>query len=58
MVEPRHTYTVTVFNLPEPEMRDNRIRKQITIPGELHLRILYMNMNYTSLLYTQGNRLY
>uniref|UniRef100_A0A671VCB6 SEFIR domain-containing protein n=1 Tax=Sparus aurata TaxID=8175 RepID=A0A671VCB6_SPAAU len=33
VVEPRHTYTVTVFNLPEPEMRDNRIRKQITIPG-------------------------
>lgn len=58
MVEPRHTYTVTVFNLPEPEMRDNRIRKQITIPGELHFRILYMNMNYISLLYTQGDRLY
>ncbi|XP_036962122.1 pseudouridine-metabolizing bifunctional protein C1861.05 [Acanthopagrus latus] len=33
VVEPRHTYNVTVFNFPEPEMRDTRIRKQITIPG-------------------------
>ncbi|KAI3371151.1 hypothetical protein L3Q82_023783 [Scortum barcoo] len=31
-VVPGHTYTVTVFNLPEPETRHYRIRKQITIP--------------------------
>lgn len=37
MVEPGHSYMVTVFNLPEPEIeRDQvRIRKQIIIPGEL-----------------------
>ncbi|XP_044211377.1 interleukin-17 receptor A isoform X1 [Thunnus albacares] len=35
VVEPRHSYMVTVFNLPEPEIeRDQvRIRKQIIIPG-------------------------
>ncbi|XP_037624333.1 interleukin-17 receptor A [Sebastes umbrosus] len=35
VVEPGHTYTVSVFNLPEPEIggKDYRITKQITIPG-------------------------
>lgn len=35
MVEPGRTYMVSVFNLPEPDIGDYRIRKQITIPGEL-----------------------
>ena len=39
VVEPRHTYNVTVFNFPEPEMRDTRIRKQITIPGEYYFSV-------------------
>ncbi|KAM9753285.1 interleukin-17 receptor A isoform 2-T2 [Menidia menidia] len=32
-VEPRHNYTVTVFNLPEPHIGNYRIKKQIVIPG-------------------------
>lgn len=34
-VEPGHTYIVSVFNLPEPEIGDYRVRTQIAIPGEL-----------------------
>ncbi|XP_020515011.2 interleukin-17 receptor A [Labrus bergylta] len=33
VVEPGRTYTVSVFNLPEPEIGDYRIEKQIAIPG-------------------------
>ncbi|XP_074533280.1 interleukin-17 receptor A isoform X2 [Halichoeres trimaculatus] len=33
VVEPGHTYTVSLFNLPEPSLGDYRISKQITIPG-------------------------
>ncbi|KAM7003507.1 interleukin-17 receptor A [Tautogolabrus adspersus] len=33
VVEPGRTYTVTVYNLPEPENGDYRIEKQIAIPG-------------------------
>ncbi|XP_054475571.1 interleukin-17 receptor A [Anoplopoma fimbria] len=33
IVEPGHTYMVSVFNLPEPEIGHYRIRKKITIPG-------------------------
>ncbi|XP_040895007.1 interleukin-17 receptor A [Toxotes jaculatrix] len=33
VVEPGHTYMVSVVNIPEPEGGDYRIRKQITIPG-------------------------
>nr|XP_020478015.1 interleukin-17 receptor A-like [Monopterus albus] len=33
VVEPEHTYMLSVFNLPEPMSGDNGIRKQITIPG-------------------------
>ncbi|KAM6925976.1 interleukin-17 receptor A [Lycodopsis pacificus] len=38
VVEPRHTYTVSVFNLPEPEIRDYRymIREQISIPDPVN----------------------
>ncbi|XP_075326332.1 interleukin-17 receptor A [Odontesthes bonariensis] len=32
--EPRHSYTVTVFNFPEPVSGHYRIKKQIAIPGE------------------------
>ncbi|XP_061578735.1 interleukin-17 receptor A [Cololabis saira] len=35
VVEPRHTYTLTVFNVPEPENDQYRIKRQITIPGSL-----------------------
>ncbi|XP_037539655.1 interleukin-17 receptor A [Nematolebias whitei] len=33
VVEPRHTYTVSLFNLPEPDTGHYRITKQITVPG-------------------------
>ncbi|XP_049429976.1 interleukin-17 receptor A isoform X1 [Epinephelus fuscoguttatus] len=33
IVEPEHTYRVSVINLPEPDVGDYVIRKQITIPG-------------------------
>ncbi|XP_024137582.1 interleukin-17 receptor A isoform X2 [Oryzias melastigma] len=33
VAEPNHVYTMTVFNLPEPEYGNNRIKKQISIPG-------------------------
>nr|XP_046249295.1 pseudouridine-metabolizing bifunctional protein C1861.05 isoform X2 [Scatophagus argus] len=33
VVEPGHTYVVSVLNLPEPDIGDYRIKKQITIPG-------------------------
>ncbi|KAM6936984.1 interleukin-17 receptor A [Xenentodon cancila] len=39
VVEPRHTYTLTVFNLPEPENDHYRIKQQISIPGCDDLRI-------------------
>uniref|UniRef100_UPI0037E88A1A interleukin-17 receptor A n=1 Tax=Semicossyphus pulcher TaxID=241346 RepID=UPI0037E88A1A len=39
VVEPGHTYTVSVFNLPEPAIGDYRIKKQITIPGCADRRI-------------------
>ncbi|XP_071350477.1 interleukin-17 receptor A [Trachinotus anak] len=32
VVDPGQTYVVSVVNLPEPESRDNRIRKRITLP--------------------------
>ncbi|KAM8892241.1 interleukin-17 receptor A [Spinachia spinachia] len=32
VVEPGRTYVVSVFNLPEPDIEDYRLRKQITIP--------------------------
>lgn len=34
-VEPRHTYVVSVYNLPEPEIGDYRSSRRIAIPGEL-----------------------
>ncbi|XP_078804673.1 interleukin-17 receptor A isoform X2 [Oryzias latipes] len=33
VAEPKHIYTVTVFNLPEPDYGDYRVKKQISIPG-------------------------
>ncbi|XP_041652486.1 interleukin-17 receptor A isoform X2 [Cheilinus undulatus] len=33
VVEPGHTYTVSILNLPEPENGDYRIKEQFTIPG-------------------------
>uniref|UniRef100_A0A3Q3EXA3 Interleukin-17 receptor A-like n=1 Tax=Kryptolebias marmoratus TaxID=37003 RepID=A0A3Q3EXA3_KRYMA len=33
VVEPSHTYTMTLFNLPEPDTGHYRVTKQLTIPG-------------------------
>ncbi|XP_039664413.1 interleukin-17 receptor A isoform X2 [Perca fluviatilis] len=33
VVEPGHTYMVSLLNLPETNIEDYRVRKQITIPG-------------------------
>ncbi|XP_059190342.1 interleukin-17 receptor A [Centropristis striata] len=33
VVEPGHTYNVSIFNLPEPVTKDYRINEPITIPG-------------------------
>ncbi|XP_026167263.1 interleukin-17 receptor A isoform X1 [Mastacembelus armatus] len=33
VVEPGHTYMVSVFNFPKPVIGESRIRKQITVPG-------------------------
>ncbi|XP_047452894.1 interleukin-17 receptor A isoform X2 [Mugil cephalus] len=44
VVEPGHTYMVSVVNLPEPEFGDNRIRKQITVPGCFDRRIQMAQM--------------
>lgn len=35
VAEPKHIYTVTVFNLPEPDYGDYRVKKQISIPGKI-----------------------
>ncbi|XP_037307577.2 interleukin-17 receptor A [Pungitius pungitius] len=39
VVEPGRTYMLSVFNLPEPDIEDYRLRKQITIPGCADKRI-------------------
>ncbi|XP_007546709.2 interleukin-17 receptor A [Poecilia formosa] len=33
VVEPEHTYNITVFHFPEPDFRDYRIKTQTTVPG-------------------------
>ncbi|KAK7891882.1 hypothetical protein WMY93_023845 [Mugilogobius chulae] len=33
IVQPEHTYELTVQNIPEPSAKDYRIRKKISIPG-------------------------
>lgn len=34
-VEAGHTYTLAASNLPQPDIGDNAITKQVTIPGEV-----------------------
>lgn len=33
-IEPQHTYLVSIYNVPEPEIGDYRASRQITIPSE------------------------
>ncbi|XP_072290531.1 interleukin-17 receptor A [Eucyclogobius newberryi] len=33
VVQPEHTYEVSVYNIPEPNFRNDRIKKKIGIPG-------------------------
>ena len=35
VVEPGHTYMVSIFNFPQAKIRHDMINKEITIPGEL-----------------------
>lgn len=35
MVEPHHSYRVSILNLPEPEDEPESLRMNITIPGEI-----------------------
>nr|XP_040018653.1 interleukin-17 receptor A isoform X1 [Gasterosteus aculeatus aculeatus] len=39
VVEPGRTYMLSLFNLPEPDIEDYRLKKQITIPGCADRRI-------------------